>query len=261
MTIPIPTAVRADIEQRLVAIEAGESVRYLLAVESGSRAWGFPSPDSDYDVRFVYVRPRDWYLNLSAGRDVIETPISGDMDLNGWDIRKMLTLMLKSNAVASEWLASPIRYRADHPMLARIAALADAIFDPRGIGYHYAHLGQRAVDRRLEGDEAIPVKHYFYALRPALAIRALRLNPARRPAMNLQRLMEESDLASSLSAIIEELVEAKSRTRELGNARRYPELDALIRDELGRADELPERKPGAEARARANQIFLDLVNT
>jgi len=212
-------------------------------------------------VRFVYVRPRDWYLNLSAGRDVIETPISGDMDLNGWDIRKMLTLMLKSNAVASEWLASPIRYRADHPMLARIAALADAIFDPRGIGYHYAHLGQRAVDRRLEGDEAIPVKHYFYALRPALAIRALRLNPARRPAMNLQRLMEESDLASSLSAIIEELVEAKSRTRELGNARRYPELDALIRDELGRADELPERKPGAEARARANQIFLDLVNT
>jgi predicted nucleotidyltransferase len=260
MNHPIPTAARADIEQRLAAIEAGEGVRYLLAVESGSRAWGFPSPDSDYDVRFVYVRPRDWYLNLSAGRDVIETPIEGDMDINGWDIRKMLTLMLKSNAVASEWLASPIRYRPDHPTVARIAALADAIFDPRGIGYHYAHLGQRAVDRRLEGDEAIPVKHYFYGLRPALAIRALRLNPVRRPPMNLRRLMEESDLALSLSAIIEELVEAKSRTRELGNTRRYPELDALIRDELGRAGELPERKPGVEAQARANQIFLDLVN-
>jgi len=261
MTDPIPTAVRADIEQRLAAIEVGEGVRYLLAVESGSRAWGFPSPDSDYDVRFVYVRPRDWYLGLSMGRDVIETPIEGDMDLNGWDIRKMLILMLKSNAVASEWLASPIRYRPDHPMVARVAAFADAIFDPRGIGYHYAHLGQRAVHRRLEGDEAIPVKHYFYALRPALAIRALRLNPARRPAMNLQGLMDESELAPPLSAIIEELVEAKSRTRELGNARRYPELDALIRDELGRADELPERKPGADAQAQANQIFLDLVNT
>ncbi|HWU01364.1 MAG TPA: nucleotidyltransferase domain-containing protein [Novosphingobium sp.] len=261
MTHPIPKAVRADIEQRLAAIEAGEGVHYLLAVESGSRAWGFPSPDSDYDVRFVYVRSRDWYLNLSAGRDVIETPIEDDIDLNGWDIRKLLTLMLKSNAVASEWLASPIRYRADHPMVARIAALADTVFDPRGIGHHYANLGQRAVDRRLEGDAAIPVKHYFYALRPALAIRALRLNPARRPAMNLQRLMEESDLSSSLSAIVNDLVEAKARTRELGNARRYPELDELIRKELGRADELPERKLGGEALAQANQIFLDLVNT
>lgn len=261
MTHPIPAAVRADIEQRLATFERQDGVRYLLAVESGSRAWGFPSPDSDYDVRFVYVRPRDWYLDLSVGRDVLETPIEGDMDLNGWDIRKMLTLMLKSNAVASEWLASPIRYRADHPMVARIAALADAIFDPRGIGHHYANLGQKALDRRLEGDGAIPVKHYFYALRPALAIRALRLNPARRPAMNLQRLMEESDLSPSLSGIIHDLVEAKSRTRELGNAKRYPELDALIRDELGRAGELPGREPGAEAHAQANQIFLDLVNT
>lgn len=261
MTHPIPAAVRADIEQRLATFERQDGVRYLLAVESGSRAWGFPSPDSDYDVRFVYVRPRDWYLDLSVGRDVLETPIEGDMDLNGWDIRKMLTLMLKSNAVASEWLASPIRYRADHPMGARIAALADAIFDPRGIGHHYANLGQKALDRRLEGDGAIPVKHYFYALRPALAIRALRLNPARRPAMNLQRLMEESDLSPSLSGIIHDLVEAKSRTRELGNAKRYPELDALICDELGRAGELPGRKPGAEAHAQANQIFLDLVNT
>lgn len=260
MTHPIPTTVRADIEQRLAAIEAGEGVRYLLAVESGSRAWGFPSPDSDYDVRFVYVRQRDWYLGLSAGRDVIETPIEGDMDLNGWDVRKLLGLMLKSNAVAIEWLASPIRYRPDHPMVARISALADAIFDPRGIGHHYANLGLRAVDRRLEGDDAIPVKHYFYALRPALAIRALRANPDRRPAMNLQRLMEESDLAPSLLAIIHDLVEAKSRTNELGNARRYPELDALIRDELGRADDLPERKPGVEGQAQANQIFLDLVN-
>ena len=105
----ISPKIRQEIEARLAAIEAAEGVRYLLAVESGSRAWGFPSPDSDYDIRFVYVRKRDWYLRLEPGRDVIEAPIEDEIDLNGWDIRKTLGLMLKSNAVVSEWLSSPIR--------------------------------------------------------------------------------------------------------------------------------------------------------
>lgn len=255
----IAPSIRQEIEARLAAIEAAEGVRYLLAVESGSRAWGFPSPDSDYDVRFVYVRPRDWYLRLEPGRDVIETPIEDDIDLNGWDIRKTLRLMLKSNAVVSEWLSSPIRYRDDDPAAARIAALADEIFDPRGVAHHYANLGRNAAERWLEGDGAVPVKRYFYALRPALAIRALRGNPDRRPSMNLQALMAESAIPDSIAGMIYELVEAKRQTRELGNSRRFPELDALIRDELGRAAELPERRAQETALEAANEIFLDLL--
>src|SRR5262245_14776871 len=92
---PIAPAIRREIEARLDKIEAEHSARILLAVESGSRAWGFPSPDSDYDVRFIYVRERDWYLALSPGRDVIETPIEDEIDLNGWDVRKALGLLLK----------------------------------------------------------------------------------------------------------------------------------------------------------------------
>lgn len=255
----IATNIREDIEARLAAIESHETVRFLFAVESGSRAWGFPSPDSDYDVRFVYVRPRDWYLSLVPGRDVIEMPIEDEIDLNGWDVRKMLGLMLKSNAIAGEWLSSPIRYRQDDPATARIAALADEIFDPRGIAHHYARLGIVAAERWLAGDEPAPVKRYFYALRPALAIRALRTNPKRRPSMNLQALMSESDLAPAIIGMIDELVEAKRQTRERGNTRRLPELDALIRDELGRAAELPERKLSAAAYHTANQLFLDIV--
>ena len=255
----IAPEIRQEIEVRLAAIEAADGVRYLLAVESGSRAWGFPSPDSDYDVRFVYVRPRDWYLRLEPGRDVIETPIEDDIDLNGWDIRKTLVLMLKSNAVVSEWLSSPIRYRDDDPAAARIAALANEIFDPRGVAHHYANLGRNAAERWLEGEDAVPVKRYFYALRPALAIRALRSNPDRRPSMNLQALMAESAIPASLAGMIDELVEARRLTRELGNSRRFPELDALIRDELGRAAELPERKSPETALEAANEIFLDLV--
>lgn len=255
----IAPGIRQEIEARLAAIEAAEGVRYLLAVESGSRAWGFPSPDSDYDVRFFYVRPRDWYLSLKAGRDVIERPIADEIDLNGWDIRKALGLMLRSNVVVNEWLASPIRYRPDEPAIAGIAALANAIFDPRGYAHHYAKLGSNAADRWLDGDDAVPVKRYFYALRPALAIRALRNNPDRRPSMNLQALMSESDIPAPLAGMIDELVQAKRLTRELGNSRRFPELDGLIRDELGRAAELPRRRAPVAALEAANEIFLDLV--
>ena len=184
---PIPVGMRAEIDRRLALVEATHGVRLLLAVESGSRAWGFPSPDSDYDVRFVYVRPRDWYLSLTPGRDVIEAPIVDDIDLGGWDIRKALGLLLKSNAVISEWIESPIRYRAPDPVVTRIAALADAVLDGRALAHHYASLARHAADRWLGGDGDVPVKKYFYALRPALAIRSLRRDLGQRPPMDLPR--------------------------------------------------------------------------
>jgi hypothetical protein len=253
--------VRSKVECRLSAIEADEGVRLLLAVESGSRAWGFPSPDSDYDVRFVYARPRDWYLALELGRDVIERPIVDDIDLNGWDVRKTLGLMLKSNAIVGEWLSSPIRYRPDDPATARLADIVRRTFNPRGVARHYAKLGGNAAERWFDGDEDVPVKRYFYALRPALAIRALRFDPAQPPPMNLQELVARSQLPPAIADSIHELVEAKSRTRELGNARRVPELDGLIRDELSRADEIPERLVTDDDRAATNQFFLEVLET
>ena len=99
----------------LKTLEAKECVQILFAIESGSRAWGFPSPDSDYDVRFVYARPADWYLSITPGRDVIELPIEELLDINGWDIRKALGLLLKPNPVLLEWLSSPLRYHLHAP--------------------------------------------------------------------------------------------------------------------------------------------------
>lgn len=108
----IDPVLQARIQAELDAIEQKEAVRILLAVESGSRAWGFPSPDSDYDVRFLYLRPIDSYLAVTPRRDVIERPIDALLDINGWDLRKALQLMLRSNAVLIEWLTSPVRYRS-----------------------------------------------------------------------------------------------------------------------------------------------------
>jgi predicted nucleotidyltransferase len=258
----IPAPVWSEVQTRLDAIETGENVRMLLAIESGSRAWGFPSPDSDYDIRFVYVRERDWYLRLQPGRDVIETPIEDEIDLNGWDIRKALGLMLKSNAVISEWIESPIRYRAPHPIVDRLRALADRVLDARALAHHYARLGQNAADRWLDEDGPVPVKKYFYSLRPALVIRWLRLQPGSRPPMHLDALVAGTDLPAAIVSDIAALVEAKSRTNERANGMRIVALDALIRAELARASELP-AGPGATPadRAEADSIFLDLVQS
>ena len=257
----IASAIRQDIELRLETLAADEGVHVLIAVESGSRAWGFPSPDSDYDVRFLYAHSRDWYLQLQPGRDVIEQPIVDEIDLNGWDVRKAINLLLKSNAVISEWIVSPIRYQADHPIIDKLRVLADDVLDPRALAHHYARLGRNAAGRWLGSDEDVPVKKYFYALRPALAIRCLRHNPAIRPPMTLQALIAASDVPDALARDIAVLVEAKSRTNERSNGARMPALDALIQAELARAPEVPGRsQPDDCHRARADQLFLEIVN-
>lgn len=255
----IPADVRAEIDARLAAVEAQEDVRLLFAVESGSRAWGFPSPDSDYDVRFVYVRPRDWYLSLKGGRDVIEQPIVDDIDLNGWDVRKALGLLLKSNAIVGEWIGSPIRYRADEGAVARLAALADAVCDPHAVACHYAKLGRTAARDWLECDAAVTVKRYFYALRPALAIRWMRAHGGGRPPMDLPSLLAGVALGDGLTDAIGRLVEAKAATAEQGDVARVPALDAMIRDELARADDVPARV--VDGLAQADALFLEWVNT
>ena len=125
MTPAVPDEARARVMADLCRIEREESVRILFAVESVSRAWGFPSPDSDYDARFVYVREPDWYLSLESGRNVIELPIQDDFDVNGWDIRKALLLIMKPNPVLIEWLSSPIRYRWNDILCGRLRAFAE----------------------------------------------------------------------------------------------------------------------------------------
>jgi hypothetical protein len=258
-TLTIALDVRADIEGRLARVAREEGVRLLMAVESGSRAWGFPSPDSDYDVRFLYIRPRRDYLALKPVRDVIERPIVDEIDLNGWDLRKALGLLLKHNAVLSEWIESPIRYIADDQVIARLADLASRHFDPRGYARHYASLGRGTVERWLSGDGQIAVKRYFYALRPALSVRALRLDPSRRPPMTMQALMQAAQITPQLVDQIDELIARKAQTKEAGNTIRLPEIEQLILDELDRVGEVPERSDSDNFAREAEALFLELV--
>jgi predicted nucleotidyltransferase len=159
---------RTEILQCLAGIERDHGVRLLYAAESGSRAWGFASPDSDYDVRFVYVHPREHYLGIGEHRDVIELPVHALLDVNGWDLRKALALFRKSNAPLYEWLQSPIVYRRDEGFFAEWSALGPRYFSLRAGCHHYLSMARNAYERDLQS-QTVRLKKYFYALRPLLA--------------------------------------------------------------------------------------------
>jgi predicted nucleotidyltransferase len=164
----------ADIMRRLAAAEQEHDITILWAIESGSRAWGFHSPDSDYDCRFVYARHADWYLSIDVEdrRDVIEYPILDEMDINGWDVRKALRLMAKSNCGIVEWLHSPIVYQRRGDFAARAQAwLATHYSVEKGI-YHYRSAAKKNFSQYLCSPQ-VSLKKYLYVLRPLLAVRWL----------------------------------------------------------------------------------------
>lgn len=149
-----------------------QSITPLHAIESGSRAWGFASPDSDYDVRLIYRHEPDWYLQLYAGKDTFEF-IQNDLfevpfDIGGWDVRKALQLLYKSNAVIFEWLNSPIVYHSDDKFLYAVKAVQNEFFDPKAIFYHYQGMAKNA-SSEMELDKPIKLKKWFYLLRALLA--------------------------------------------------------------------------------------------
>ena len=161
---------RERIRAELAQLARGHDVRVLLAVESGSRAWGFASPDSDYDVRFIYVHAPAWYFSVFEGRDVIEAMLPGDLDLSGWELRKALRLFSKCNLSLNEWLGSPIVYDEVPELRAQLRGMLPRYFNPIAATHHYRSMADAALKENLS-DGHIGIKKLFYVLRPLLACR------------------------------------------------------------------------------------------
>lgn len=157
------------VPEKLAEIERDFDVTVLWAIESGSRAWGFESPDSDFDVRFIYKHKQDFYLRLNKQRDVIELPIDDTWDVSGWDLDKTLKLLYKSNPTLFEWLQSQIVYQQTD-FIEHIRPLATQYFSEKKMLYHYLNTARTQMNKYLSGDKVKP-KKYFYALRPILACR------------------------------------------------------------------------------------------
>jgi predicted nucleotidyltransferase len=223
-------AVVAEIDRRLASVIDEHDVRIPWAIESGSRAWGFPSPDSDYDCRFLFVRSRDHYLSLWPERDVIETPLDDTYDVNGWDLAKTLKLIAKGNATAIEWLRSPIVYTGDEGFRDELLALAGDIGDRVAVGRHYLHVAQQ------QRAGAPTLKRFFYVLRPATALRWLDTHPGDAvPPMDLPTLLAESDVTDEVRDAALELIAVKSETREMGVGSPPDVLERFVTAQLDRA--------------------------
>ena len=234
-----------------------------LAIESGSRAWGFASPDSDYDCRFVFVRRAVDHIKPWPMRDVIELPQHDDLDANGWDLAKAVRLLLKGNAVIVEWLRSPLIYRGEAWFRDGFLDFARSVASREAIGRHYLHLGER--QRRVYFGDATSVaqKKIFYALRPAATLRWLRLRPTEAIApMHFPTLMSECDPPAALGAEVADLMRRKTVTHELGIAPLPPVIAQFIDSEfeLARAAfEGGRARPTDGAILRAEQFYRNVV--
>ena len=219
---------RNTILNRLTEIERKENVRILYAAESGSRAWGFASPDSDYDVRFIYVRRPEDYIRVLPLRDVIEWEISDTLDISGWDIQKAFRLLLKSNPTLFEWSNSPVIYQTT-PEWESVKRIISSYFSSRNGVYHYLHMAQGNYREYLQAKQ-VKLKKYLYVIRPILACRWI-LRTGTPPPMEFDSLVQ-SDLDPALLPEIRALLQRKKKTSELGLVPRIDPLNDYIEAQL-----------------------------
>lgn len=245
------------IREKLAEIEKDEGIRILHAVESGSRAWGFPSPDSDYDVRFIYVRAPEFYLKLEKTRDVIELPINDMLDINGWDLNKALQLLHSSNPTLFEWMSSPVIYRQTE-FIDQLRPIMDRYFSCKSGLYHYLSMAERNYKEFLQSND-VKVKKYFYVLRPVLACKWI-LHKKNNPPMLFAELVE-SELEDRLKPAVQRLLDIKMNTPEIKTVPRVDEINDYI---VMTIDELKHEIAAFPAEHRAewaplNQLFLQTL--
>jgi uncharacterized protein len=253
--------VSPEMETRVVAeleaVERDHHVEIVLAIESGSRAWGFPSLDSDYDVRFLYLRPRDAYLSVFAAPDVIAHALDAVLDVNGWDLQKALRLMSGSNPTLMEWLTSPLRYRAGDAVAAQLADCARKFAHLPSFAYHYDRLARRSF-ATIDGADRVSLKTYCYALRAALALAWIRERRSP-PPMDLPSLLEGKSVTAGARGVIDDLVQRKAQATERDMSAPIPELDGLIAGILAEPMLRPQTSDRPEVRAEIDRVFLEIL--
>lgn len=247
----------AEINEKLDEIERTECVQILYAVESGSRAWGFASPDSDFDVRFVYARPKNDYLRLDEPRDVIEWQLDEVLDINGWDLKKALKQFARGNATLFEWSGSPIVYRTTKEW-ERIKEISRLYFSEKAAVYHYYGIANSTLQGYLLGD-TVRYKKYFYAMRPLLAAQYIEKYHTAPPVLFDDLL--KMDMPVELRQAIDELLKVKKRTTEGEENPQMLVIREFIELETARQKEIADNLEDDHNRdyTALNAIFLEII--
>lgn len=239
--------------QKLKEIEKTENIKIVFAIESGSRAWGFESPNSDYDVRFVYVRQKTDYIRVDSLSDVLEYEITNDLDIVGWDLKKALFLMRKSNPSLFEWISSPIVYIGTD-LFQDFKKLATNFYSQKTLANHYYSMSTSDFEKHILDMNEVFLKKYFYVLRELLACKYVLDEDANPPMifsdllikyqneidivlikdlLNLKRVSKEKKVMSNLSKldtyILDTFEELKSRLKKLTSEEKsYEELNQFL---------------------------------
>ena len=255
----IPENVRNKILNALQTIEKENNVCIFYACESGSRAWGFPSTDSDYDVRFLYIHPIEWYLSIDKKRDVIEKLITDEIDMSGWDIKKTLQLFKKSNPALLEWLHSPIVYSEKHSVIQKLKVLLPEYYSPVACLYHYLHMAQGNYREYMKG-ETVWTKKYFYILRPIFACLWIEKNLGPVP-VEFEVLVNRLVTDDKLKQEINNLLVKKKKGEELYRGPQIPMINDFIVNQLNRLEtfklEYGKQKTNNEL---LNKLFRESLN-
>jgi predicted nucleotidyltransferase len=256
--MPRPGSITADkwlqIISALKEIEEANAVSIMFAIESGSRAWGFESPNSDYDVRFIYRRHKNDYLSLtySADDEVIEDKLPGDIDVSGWDIRKALKLGLRSNPSLIEWVNSPIEYVAGWFAYDLREVITNTYCPNSGICAYWSMARGNYV-KYIEDMEIVSYKRYLYVVRPLLTARWIQQHQCPLPVL-FDAVRETGNQA--LDAEIETLLQMKISGQEMGEGPRLPVIDKFIEDAMSNP---PGRKPTVKDSAQHLPAYQELL--
>lgn len=246
--------IQTTILEKLADIEKRYPVKILYACESGSRAWGFPSPDSDYDVRFIYAFEQDTYLSFLPEKDIIELPVNEVLDITGWDLRKAIQLTMKRNITLYEWLQSPIVYREMEGFRDGLWKLIREGYSPVSSVFHYLSLARNSMEAGLQGEE-VKLKKYFYVLRALLTARwaADKLSV---PPMEFRPLLALLQDRPDLVATIEDLLERKKTADEKTLIPVQAALQQYIEEEFERISLVAKTLPAGSSDGEALSAFF-----
>jgi len=253
----INSSVRTEIQGELLRIAEDNNIRILYACESGSRAWGFASPESDYDIRFIFLHPTSWYLSVLPQDDGMDLFIDKELDINGWDIRKVLRLMMKSNITAFEWLQSPIVYQTDEDFKAAIWSLSQHFFQARSSIQQYLSLAENSF-RRISEESEINIQKYLYVMRPLLAAMWIAQYKSAAP-MTFAELLPLLKPFSNIETIVLELWEKALMPNKKNIIKPIQELNDFIQKEINKCNNIADGMEESAVRTDMLDAFFRMV--
>jgi len=248
-----------EIKKELARLEAENEIKILLAVESGSRAWGFASTDSDWDVRYIYIHRLDWYLKIDEQKDSQEEILPNDLDLSGWELKKALRLFRKSNPPMLEWLRSPIVYAEQFSTAQNLRELSEKYFDPKSCMYHYLSMAKGNFKEFLQR-ERVRTKKYFYVLRPVLACDWIKRTNTF-PPMEFEKLVESEITNANIRREIDELLKRKIAGDELKEEPKIEILNEFLEEKIKFYGEFVDKIGHSEKPATAllDELFKETI--